>query len=92
MKHASAAVVVQLAVGLALGNWVLGGAFMVGFFVGVEWMQQIRQNDDAGNSSWPAALSAREILMGFIWRDPDRYKDAGLPLVACLLIAFFANS
>ena len=91
--HAAFAVGFQLAVGLpafVLWGWTLptfgAGLFIVGFFVGVEWMQQINMNLLREYRPWPDVLSVRDILNGFKWSKLDRYLDCGLPAVAVTLI------
>ena len=91
--HAAYAVGFQLAVGLApFLIWkttlplVIAGAGAAGFFVGVEWMQQIRMNLALEGRPWPTTLTIMDNVRGFRWTSIDRYGDCGIPAIAVTLI------
>lgn len=88
--HAGYALLMQLPFLLFGYAWV-GAAFAVGFFVGVEWMQQIRVHVAATGRDWPTKLDIYDIWMGFMWDNRDRYLDAGLPIVATVGVALILN-
>jgi len=91
--HAAYALVIQAALGLALAQlgvtnaWWIAGALPVGFFIGVEWMQRLRQIIEAAGGTWPAPVNAALALRAFLGWTRDRYGDAGIPLLACALAA-----
>ncbi len=64
------------------------GLLAIGFFIGVEWMQQVRVDFDTDRRLWPSRLSLADIVNGFRWgRNRDRYHDAGWPIVFCSIVA-----
>ena len=85
MKHALYAVSFQVVFGLLTGEWKAGGALAVGFFVGVEWMQEIRMKMQERGIRWPAPVSPEFALEGFEGWGRDRYVDCVLPAIACYL-------
>lgn len=89
LKHAGAALAIQIALGGAVAfflPWFLyvTGALAVGFFIGIEWMQELRvQNPD-----WPNTPTTFEAaLRAFTGWDSDRYGDIGFGMLACSLVA-----
>lgn len=83
MKHALAALIVQNFIGYITGNWLVGGIFMIGFFVGVEWMQEVRVQ----NLEWPQeSLDIKAIFAAFTGWSTDRYMDCGLSLIVCSIV------
>ena len=92
--HAAAAVALQISLGAlpyAIGvDWALwaSGAFAVGFFVGVEWMQELRVQ----NPQWPQTkttpLGAMKAFTGW---SRDRYWDFGAGLILCGIVAFITE-
>jgi len=97
LLHVAAAVVIQLGFGALpayLGiSWALwaSAALATGFFIGVEWMQQVQINLILQQRPWPTKLSVKDILQGFAWKALDRYGDAGGPLLATALVAWFTK-
>jgi len=90
--HGLGALGFQLAVGLpalALGYGplplLLAGAGASGFWVGVEWMQQVRVNLAAEGRPWPTVMSPMDALRGFRWTSADRYGDCGVAIALCSL-------
>ncbi len=81
--HAIAALAIQLPFGLA-GYAEIGGAVAVGFFIGVEWMQQIRINLAEQGRPWPTELTIEDIILGFYWTTLDRYLDVVFPIIAVI--------
>lgn len=81
--HPLIAVAVQAAVGLATGNWLLGGALMVGVYLGREhaqaeqrWIERYAKWRRAGLPWW-GGFDAR------VWNTKS-LSDWLLPLVACV--------
>ena len=90
--HAAYAVAFQAIFALVTGDWLIGAALAIGFFVGVEWMQEIRIKLQGRGIRWPYPVSPRLAIEGFMGWGRDRYMDILFPLVAVMAVAFVAGA
>ena len=82
------ALVMQLAFGLATGNWWIGAAFGSAFFIGREHAQaEYRYIEANGGSRYKTPLPPEFAVFNMKYWDRDSLLDWISPLVAVVAIA-----
>jgi hypothetical protein len=60
---------------IIVGGVMAGVLFVLGFSIGIEWMQQIRMLIEQSGKTWPAIPTLKQVVMAFVWKKQDRYFD-----------------
>ena len=57
------------------GGFLSAVCFVLGFAIGIEWMQQIRMLIEQAGKTWPSIPTLKQVIEAFIWKKADRYLD-----------------